>query len=399
MQPRLGFTFDMTDVTTLRGGVGLYSGGNPNVWLSNNFSANNVLQFGQRGRSFCYTQSFRGDCGDPPVQRSLFDDDVVYSGLEPGVPDGPGWGIPSELYDAVAMGVGDNFEINYLDPGFKLPSEWKLALGISHMFPGDYEITADFLYTQIKYSAMVLHGDLEQTGTDADGYPEYDSVREASFVLTNSRTTADSTGVALGLSKVFENGFDFSLGYAWSDAEDIQPMTSSVAFSNYQNRAFFDPQEDVASTSNYNIEHRITATGTWRHDIADRFPLTVSLYGTANSGRPFSTSYNGTISPYGFTPFLDFRDNVLEPGVARNANTGSWFRKVDMRVNLGLPGFSDNHSASVFLVIDNLTNLINDDWGVLYQHNFPRTVVAGTPESRIGDASRYEIRFGARYSF
>jgi hypothetical protein len=70
-----------------------------------------------------------------------------------------------------------------------------------------------------------------------------------------------------------------------------------------------------------------------------------------------------------------------------------------MRVNLGLPGFSENHSASVFLVIDNLTNLINDEWGVLYQHNFPRTVLAGTPESRIGDASRYEIRFGARYVF
>jgi adenosine deaminase CECR1 len=172
----------------------------------------------------------------------------------------------------------DNFEINYLDPGFKLPSEWKLALGISHILPGDYEFTADFLYTRIKYSAMVLHGDLEQTGTNADGYPEYDSVREASFVLTNSRTTADSTGFALGISKGFENGFDFSLGYAWSDAEDIQPMTSSVAFSNYQNRAFFDPQEDVTSTSNYNIEHRVTATGTFRHDIADQFPLTISFY-------------------------------------------------------------------------------------------------------------------------
>ena len=389
IQPRFGFTYDLSDVTTLRGGIGMYSGGNPNVWLSNNFSANNVLQFGQRGRSFGYTDG----------SRSLFDADVVYSGLEAGVPAGPGWGIPSELYDAVAGGVGDNFEINYLDPGFKLPSEWKLALGISHIFPGDYQFTADFLYTRLSDSAMVLHGDLEQTGTNADGYPEYNSVREASFYLTNSNTTADSTGFALGLSKAFENGFDVSLGYAWSDAEDVQPMTSSVAFSNYQNRAFFDPQEDVASTSNYNIEHRITATGTFQYDIADRFPLTVSLYGTANSGRPYSTSFNGTIVPYGFTPFLDFRDNVLEPGVARNANTGSWWRKVDMRVNLGLPGFSEDHSASVFLVIDNLTNLINEDWGVLYQHNFPRTVVEGTPESRIGDASRYEIRFGARYSF
>ena len=51
------------------------------------------------------------------------------------------------------------------------------------------------------------------------------------------------------------------------------------------------------------------------------------------------------------------------------------------------------------MVIDNLTNLLNDDWGVLRQHAFPRTVAADTPEPRIGDASRYEIRFGLKYDF
>jgi len=53
----------------------------------------------------------------------------------------------------------------------------------------------------------------------------------------------------------------------------------------------------------------------------------------------------------------------------------------------------------VFLVIDNLTNLLNDNWGILKQYSFPRTVVRGTKESRIGDASRYEIRFGFKYEF
>ena len=75
LQPRIGFTFDLTGDTTIRGGIGLYTGGNPNVWLSNNYSANNVLQFGQRGRSFGYTDG----------SRSLFDDDVVYEQLEDGV--------------------------------------------------------------------------------------------------------------------------------------------------------------------------------------------------------------------------------------------------------------------------------------------------------------------------
>ncbi|HZD54204.1 MAG TPA: TonB-dependent receptor, partial [Woeseiaceae bacterium] len=391
LQPRLGFTLDISDNTTLRGGAGLYSGGNPNVWLSNNYSANNVLQFGQRGRSFGYTDG----------SRTLFDDDVVYEAIESNAPAGagPGWGIPSELYNAVASGVGDNFEINYLDPNFSIPSEWKFALGITHIFPGEYIFNADLLLTDGKDSAMVLHGDLEQVGTTAEGYPIYDSVREASFVLTNSSKGNDSVGVSLSLAKEFDNGFDFTVGYAYTDAEDVQPMTSSVAFSNYTNRTFFDPQEDVESTSNYNIEHRFTVTTTWRKAFFGDYLTIMSLYGQANSGLPYSIAFDGTIDPYNFTPYLDFRTIVLEPGVERNGETGSWWRKVDLRVEQEVPAFSRDHTASAFLVIDNLTNLLNDDWGILRQHNFPFAVVEGTPEPRIGDASRYEIRFGVEYEF
>ncbi len=405
LQPRLGFTFDWSADTTLRGGIGLYSGGDPNVWMSNNFSANNVLQFGTRGRRYCYTPAFNRaviDCGDPPVQRSLFDDDVVYALLEDGVPDGPGWGIPSELVADVATGTGDNFEINYLDPDFELPSEWKFAMGVTHIFPGDYIVSADFLYTYGRDSAMIMHGDLEQVGTvtnEFGTYPEYDSVREPSFVLTNSSEGNRSKNFSISMSKDIGDSFDYSIGYSWNDAEDVQPMTSSVAFSNYQNRAFFDPEEDVRSTSNYSIKDRFTATANWRKTFFNNLHTTVSLYGSYNSGRPYSLTYNGTIDPYGFTPFLDFRDNVLAEGDARNGEEGSSWTKVDMRINVDFPGFMEEHEASAFLVIDNLTNLLNDDWGVLYQHNFPRTVSRGDSEPRIGDASRYEIRFGLQYSF
>ncbi len=70
-----------------------------------------------------------------------------------------------------------------------------------------------------------------------------------------------------------------------------------------------------------------------------------------------------------------------------------------MRAALDFPGFQDGHRAQAFIVIDNLTNLLNDDWGVLYQHGFPRTVSDGQDEFRIGDSSRYEIRFGVQYDF
>ncbi|MEM9057124.1 MAG: cell envelope biogenesis protein OmpA, partial [Pseudomonadota bacterium] len=312
---------------------------------------------------------------------------------------GAGWGVPEPVFNAVSAGEGDNFELNYLDPDFELPSEIKLAFGATHFFPNDYVVTADLLWSRLQDSAIVLRGDLEQVGTTAEGYPQYDSVREASFVLTNSSTDADALTLSLGLQKEFDNGFQFQVGYSYTDAEDINPMTSSVAFSNYVNRAFFDPQEQVASTSNYAIEHRFTATTTWSNTLFDRFPTVISLFSQYNSGRPFSTAFDGTIDPYGFTPFLDFANNVLEPGVARNANEGSDWFKMDFRADIGIPVIGDDDRLGLFVVIDNLTNLLNDDWGILRQHAFPFAVPEGVEEPRIGDASRYEIRFGMRYNF
>jgi outer membrane receptor for ferrienterochelin and colicin len=389
LQPRLAFTYYLSDVLTLRGGVGLYSGGNPNVWLSNNYSNNNVLQFGQRGRSFGYTDG----------SRSLFDGDVAYRDVEAGAPSGPGYGIPSELHDAVSAGVGDNFEINYLDPGFDLPSEWKFALGVTYEFESDMTLQADLLWTRGQDSAIILHGDLERVGQTADGYPEYDSVREASFVLTNSEEGNESYGASLFLTKYYDNGMDWTLGYAYTDAKDVQPMTSSVAFSNYTSRAFFDPQEDVLSTSNYNIKHRFTATFNWRAEwLGADNPTILSFFGTLREGPSYSDTFDGTINPYGFTPYLDFLDIVLRPGDRRNNNEGAWWGKIDMKVEQQYkvgPG-----QAAAFIMIDNLGNLINDDWGVLNQVNFPNTVGEGDEaEPRVGDASRYEIRVGVKYNF
>ena len=296
--------------------------------------------------------------------------------------------------------MGDNFEINYLDPGFDLPSEWKFALGATWHTESDYVLTADLLYTHGQDSAIVKRGDLEQVGATAEGYPIYNSVREPSFVLTNSSKGNRSFVAFFSVSRAYANGFDWTLGYSWTDAEDVQPMTSSVAFSNYQNRAFFDPQEEVLSTSNYTIAHRITATAGWERAFFGDNLTRISLYGSMNEGAPYSYAFDGTINPYNFTPYLDFRNNVLAPGDKRNANAGSWWEKIDLRVEQQFPGFFKGSKASAFLVIDNLTNLLNDDWGILRQVNFPGNVERGAePESRRGDASRFEVRAGIKYTF
>ena len=93
LQPRVGFTWDVNDDLDLRGGIGVYSGGNPNVWLSNTFSANNVLQFGADGGAFGLEQN-----SGP----SIFT--IPYGMCEDGVPTGPGYCVPQAMIDAVAAG-------------------------------------------------------------------------------------------------------------------------------------------------------------------------------------------------------------------------------------------------------------------------------------------------------
>ncbi|MBT79947.1 MAG: cell envelope biogenesis protein OmpA [Alteromonadaceae bacterium] len=391
LQPRIGFNYYLNDSTELRGGLGLFSGGNPNVWLSNNFSNNNVLQFGARGRDYGYTDG----------SRSLFDADVVYLGVEDGVPAGPGYGIPSEMYNAVAAGTGANNEINYLDPDFEIPSELKMALGVTHQTEDNYILQADLLVSRTQNQAIVLRGDLDQVGTTDDGYAIYESNRVGSFVLTNSDVESTSYTVSFGVMKQYENGINLAGGYAYNHAEDVQPMTSSVAFSNYQYRAFTSPNEQVSSLSDYNIEHRFTLNVSYDIELIDGYPTTLGAFGLIQSGKPYSytLSRNDSNGVFGFTPYLD-SNNVLPVGGERNGEDGSWWNKIDLRLTQQLPGFTDGHSASAFIVFDNFTNFLNDDWGIAERVLFNTVEVgASEPEARMGDASLWEVRVGVNYNF
>jgi len=186
-QPRLAAVWDATPNLQVRAGVGRYSGGNPNVWLSNNYSANNIDQVGALARA--------GRGGQPdPID--LFAQ--TYSGAEDGVPNFAGYAIPDVVYDAVATGNGSNFELNYLDPDFKIPSEWKYSIGATFspdfntgesVFGGLWTFQADLLWSDGKDTAIVQRGDLVQNGTQTVNgvtVPVYNSPLQDTFVLTNS---------------------------------------------------------------------------------------------------------------------------------------------------------------------------------------------------------------------
>jgi hypothetical protein len=387
IQPRFGVAYDFSEEVQLRAGAGLFSGGNPNVWLSNTYSNTSTTA----------------------VQARIDGVDLFsqnYVNCEEGVPSGPGYCVPQDIADIVSAGDGSNFEIVYLDPDFEVPSEWKYTVGVTWYAPMDWTVTADLQISRGEDTAVYKRGDLEQVGTNDQGYPVFDSVRDASFVLTNAKNGNESESLSFSGFKSWDNGLDLRVGYAWTQAEDVNPMGSSVAFSNYIFRAFEDPQGDELGTSDWQIEHRVTAVLNYTADFFNGYETRVSLFGQWNSGLPYSLTLDGadgTIGAFGFQPFLDFEPNVLPVGGERNGETGSSFGKVDMRITQDLPGFSPEHRGSLFVVVDNLTNLVNDEWGVFRQPNRPGVTQAdldnGASQQRVGGTSLWSMRVGVNYSF
>ena len=432
LQPRFAFNYDHTDSLSFRGGFGLYSGGNPNVWLSNNYSNNGVTLF--------ETNIFGGNLADS-----------TYAGGT----GRPFFDVPDESIAAVAAANGRG-PVNALSKDFDIPREIKMSLGTSFevntntFLGGGYNVNLDALASLSREAAIYQVLDLEETGTAPDGRPIFNgNPRFNNFVLTNAKDDAESYSLSGSISKSHDFGLDWTLAYAYTDSEDVNPMTSSVAFSNYNNIARSNPEDPGVATSNYQIKHRITARASYDIEVFDGYKTRFNVFGSMNEGRPFSYTFNDA-SAFGeafrtdnqlfYVPtgvndpnvvfdgidtdaFFEFIDDTGLDEYAgkiapRNAFSDDWFTKIDLRISQELPGLRDGDKASVFAVMENVGNFINSDWGVLRQNGFPgRAQVTNVDINDAGQyvysnfqsgsgkgnvnvgASTWEVRFGAKYDF
>jgi hypothetical protein len=155
-------------------------------------------------------------------------------------------------------------------------------------------------------------------------------------------------------------------------------------------------------------------------DLTTRF----TLFGQANQGRPWSATFSEEEMFFCGPFFCPDDDNHLlympdgpsdplvqfDPGfdqdeffawakkqglnkyageiVDRNAIDGSWWTKFDLRISQELPGFSPEHRAQFYFNVENLGNLLNDNWGVLKERSFPRRGAVVNAELS-GDGSQY----------
>jgi len=380
LMPRFGFTWGARDDLELRGGVGLYSGGNPNVWISNAWSNDGLTnaQFRENNFSGGFTV-LPGMADSTPLSGS----------------GRPGYDVPQTLFDDVA-GVtasdANDSNIVLIDPNYKQPHEWKLALGGTWDMPWwDIEMQFDYLHTRMKDSAYYVDVSQEIVGTTAAGSPIYDFVNgNDNHMLTNSSSEATSNVVSFVLKKEFDMGIDLLFGYAHTEAEDVAPMTSSTAFSNYDNVALLDINNPTAAGSNYVVPNRFTMVADYRGNWFGDAETRITIRGYVNEGQPQSYAMAGSdlegdgffgrhllyvptgpsdpnvVFDAGFDQAEFFQwvsDNGLSPGFQeRNAQNADWSSRFDLRLSQEIPLGSD-FVGRLYFKVYNFGNMLNDDWG------------------------------------
>jgi hypothetical protein len=259
--PRVGFNWDITGKGEhqLRGGIGLFSGRTPYVWLSNNF-----------GRSGLEQTTIRAN-GDIAF---IADPDSQY-----GPDDLPGVRLATQ-------------EINIVDPDFEFPQIWRASLGYDMKLPWWGLVgTAEAVYSFTEKDVLYQNANLQYSGeTFFDGRPIYEDINDnftGAYYLTNT-DEGDATNLTLKLEKPYDNGWWGFVAYAWGESNNVNDTTSSRAVSNWRYNPAVDPNNPDVATSGFEVQHRITASIAYTFNRDSRWSTTLSGYFNRQSGRPFS---------------------------------------------------------------------------------------------------------------
>ncbi len=297
VQPRFGFnyTFDSDRPTQLRGGLGLFGGAAPNVWLAGVYQ-NTGLNYTE------YTVN-------NPVGIFTPNTNPPY--------------IPSS-------GAGARQNVDIAAPDLKLPSVWKTNLAFDHELPW-YGIvaSAEVVYTKVNNAIYLERLDLyNQAGVGAtrigqDGRELYwnaagylpstgnnTSVQNGQttslgsvngkanrpadmgdVMLMRNTDKGDGKQFTFGLNKPLINNWGWSLAYTYTAATEVSPLTSSQNTSNWGGTLIGTANENVAYDSRYALKDRITGSLNWKKAFFGKYNTSVGLFYEGRSGRPFSYIY------------------------------------------------------------------------------------------------------------
>lgn len=439
-EPRFGFNWDIGSAgkQQLRGGIGIFAGRAPFVWISNNYGGTGIEQVSLGCTGSCVRPLFNPDPNNQPRN----------------------------------LGAGAVPDISLSDPDFEFPRVLRATLGYDRELFWGVRGSVEVLWSQTQQDVYYQNVNRVEDGVSPlDGRKTYARVSTQignAYFLTNTDEGQERTET-LQLEKRMGN-LSLSGSYAHQTAESVGEGTSSTASSNWQfgfitrNGDIFTPE---VTTSSFQVKHRFNIAATYGLTTG---PLThgFGLFYVAQAGQPYSLLLGGdvnrdgstnndllfiptdlilcpassTAAPNATSPcrsntatqspldkalFTNFLTSVgLTPGSGdapeRNSLQQPWTRRLDFHYELGLPQMFGTR-VSIQTDILNLLNMFDEDSGVqrfvlnntyqpvAYSGQDPTTglpvyreaangrLEPGSQFSTANLASRWQARLGLRVSF
>lgn len=455
--PRFGFRWytDETHKTMLRGGLGVFNGRAPFVWIENAWANTGIEQKGVSIRANSKT-------GALAPSFETFKNDAEGAAHAPGLN---------------AVPVKPNIATVARD--FKFPQVFRANLAWEQRLPWDMKFTLEGLYSRnlnnvwFENLALVNEGKRVYAveGAEKSSTIFYTSKPGSYSSIVNMKNTNKgySYSVSAQVEKSFKFGLDLMANYTFGRSYSVNDGTSSIALSNWGFYYSVDPNEPVLATSMFDIPHRLVVTANYNSKRYGngRWQTHVGLTYNGSSGQRYSLtmsdsqneSFNGdyrkgntllyipTKDELANMKFVDKKDknkNVVATAdeqkaqfekwiesdsyaskhrgqyAERNSHLTPWENRFDLHISQDFY-YLKERGSKVELVFDilNVANLLNKNWGTTYGsvYNINKLQVQGvedgaTPDTKVASfqyfdntpfvsdvASRWHAQIGLRVTF
>ena len=293
-QPRLSFNYslDQKRNTQIRGGLGVFLGRNPWVWISNSFGNTGVGRF----------NTVVTGAATPTLAQYL---GGTYTNTDPAYKFDPAHPVGTTNVAGTAS------SINLIEPGLKLPTILRGNLAIDHKLPAiDAVVSVEYIQTNQLEALFVDNMNLKPTTVGADSRQRFAGAYSGATALNPSfgnviRTRDVHEGVSqyasISLDRPFKNHWAYNIAYTRGRATDAQSLGSSTANSQWQFNNIFNQNAVEVGRSDYEIKDRIQASISREFVFQKDYVSTISLYYEGRSGQPFSYVYNSDLNGDGFS--------------------------------------------------------------------------------------------------